>query len=275
MKTVLRTFNWFVFTVVLVLSLCVSILIYLRVGSERSSMSNRSLDMAKMTARIIQMCYLQDFEDISENRVTMDSPQYQRVFSLLAALKQCNPNVTFLYTFKFSNSGKTLVYLVDAEPSMSPERSVLGESESCDYPTLQRYYRRYEIPMASDTVEYDPRWGWFMSSYCPIVDARGSVVGHVAVDVNEHDVADAVSQVYVQYGLVGVTGGILVVLLAWSLLVMYSRRRVREMELCAERARKHAEKLALAWQERKDRAAAVTAEEVAASETEEDSGQEG
>lgn len=243
MQQVVKTFSWYVLSVVLVVSTGIGILISFRLDVEKEDASTECYNAAVLTAKMIQLNYIEDFRKVATNETTMSDASYQRIYGMISALHRSMPDIKFLYTFEFADNGKTIVYLVDAEPMDSPELSVLGEKDPADYPSFKEYYKRSDLPYRAHNLEKDPKWGTFISGYSPIVDSTGAVLGHVAADMAEETINRRFYTIILTYGSLGVILGTLIVFFAWVVILRYNRRRALEMTACAQRVKQNMEML--------------------------------
>jgi diguanylate cyclase (GGDEF)-like protein len=122
--------------------------------------------------------------DIGEYRAFLEtkdpaSPYYKKMQRLLATIRDESGIVRYIYTERRLD-GSTTEYILDAEPAGSPHHSPPGKLEGMD-PEKERVFA--EKVYAGNMTD-DDKWGKLITSYAPILDEGGEVLGLVGVDID-------------------------------------------------------------------------------------------
>jgi diguanylate cyclase (GGDEF)-like protein len=107
------------------------------------------------------------------------SPYYKKMQRLLATIRDQSGTVRYIYTERRLDEATT-EYILDAEPAGSPHYSPPGKREAMD-PEKARVFA--EKACAGNMTD-DDKWGRLITSYAPIVDEGGEVLGLVGVDID-------------------------------------------------------------------------------------------
>jgi diguanylate cyclase (GGDEF)-like protein len=106
-------------------------------------------------------------------------PYYKKMQRLLQTIKDESGIVKYIYTESKLDEDST-EYILDAEPAGSAHHSPPGRREDM-YPEKRRVFD--EKDYASDMTD-DDKWGKLITSYAPILDENGGVLGLVGVDID-------------------------------------------------------------------------------------------
>jgi diguanylate cyclase (GGDEF)-like protein len=111
---------------------------------------------------------------------TMDTENayYKRMQRHLAAIKEESGIVRYIYTERRLDE-KTTEYVLDAEPTGSSDYSPPGKREGMD-PEKEAVFAK----KAHASNMTDNEWGRLITTYAPILDEDGEVVGVVGVDID-------------------------------------------------------------------------------------------
>jgi signal transduction histidine kinase len=111
---------------------------------------------------------------------------YMRIKSVLQRIRNNNPNIRFIYTWRFNDAGE-LVFVVDAETNPK-EVSHLGDIyHSDDEKELRQKLADIKGPMASEEFDTD-EWGVWLSGYAPFYRSDGRMEGIIGLDIAAADV---------------------------------------------------------------------------------------
>jgi diguanylate cyclase (GGDEF)-like protein len=104
---------------------------------------------------------------------------YKKMQHLLLTIRNESGIVKYIYTERKLDEGST-EYILDAEPVGSPHHSPPGRREDM-YPEKRKVFdeKKYASDMTSDA-----KWGKLITSYAPILDESGEVLGLVGVDID-------------------------------------------------------------------------------------------
>jgi signal transduction histidine kinase len=172
-----------------------------------------------------------------------DDPTYLRLIGQEIEWEQDNPAVADIYTFGKRPDG-TVVLLVDSETDYDrdgvyagdrEQRTPIGEEYTEDPALIARAFAGEAVFTPGPTAD---RWGVWISTYVPVRDDRGAVIGVLGVDYPADDWIQAL--LMARLGMLSLGAIVLVILLA-ALAVTHTLRaevdRRRRTE--AERERLH------------------------------------
>jgi len=110
---------------------------------------------------------------------TMDAkdPYYKKMQRHLAAIKEESGIVRYIYTERKLDE-KTTEYVLDAEPPESGDYSPPGKQEAMDPEKVAVFAKKKH---ASNMTNNE--WGRLITTYAPILDETGQVLGVVGVDI--------------------------------------------------------------------------------------------
>ena len=97
----------------------------------------------------------------------------------------------YLYTFKVDENQIPLI-LVDGLPRNSEDASAVGDEVAINYADILPVLEGHSI---STPIEFDPDFGMLLTSYAPIKDHDGKVIGMVGLDTSADIVSDIQSTV--------------------------------------------------------------------------------
>lgn len=119
----------------------------------------------------------------------MSSPDYQDLRLSLADKRKEN-NLRFLYTLVKNKEGK-YIYVIDGLPLKQKEGvSKPGDEETTKYPDMVRVFEKNKTQVGEITQD---EWGKNLTSYAPIQDKDGNIVGVVGVDVDATEALNVIS----------------------------------------------------------------------------------
>lgn len=119
----------------------------------------------------------------------MSSPDYQDLRISLADKRKEN-NLRFLYTLVKNKEGK-YIYVIDGLPLKQTEGvSKPGDEETTKYPDMVRVFEKNKTQVGEITQD---EWGKNLTSYSPIQDKDGNIIGVVGVDVDATEALNVIS----------------------------------------------------------------------------------
>lgn len=136
-----------------------------------------------------------DVFDQLRYRRQLDTPEYQRIASQLAALAATSAqysHVRRLYTLRPASEGGYYTSVVDSAPPSSPDYSPLGEID--DLSASPEFRRLPTTPTINSRFTWHKRWGLTLTAAAPIRRADGEIVGLLALDSTLETVRSAVRQ---------------------------------------------------------------------------------
>lgn len=229
--TLRKYFFFYMFLVLFCYSIVVALLTSQAIQHIKTDAANRCKTVAGLTARLLRSNYLYDFQRMAT--LDIQQPGFQeahhRVHEFMLTMKGAYKNLTFLYTFKYGKGDQTIVYLVDSEPPESPDFVGLGVTEQTMYPPFKAYHKNNFMSMASDTLQHDPKWGWFISGFAPITNGT-EIIGHVGADVSEELLDNDLASTLTFYLFIGCLGGIVLIAMAWMIYIAYHKTQTDNMK---------------------------------------------
>ncbi len=134
---------------------------------------------AKVTANLVDPERVGEFIRDGEN-----APGYMEVKAKLEAIREGNPDVEFIYVYKFTENGVSVVFDLD-----TPE-------VKADKPGAVIEYEEYLLSIKNDLLEgkeIEPlldntKYGRLLTVFEPIIDSTGKCVCYAAADVKVEDI---------------------------------------------------------------------------------------
>ena len=139
------------------------------------------LKQAQLAAHTIS---LEDIQTLTGTPADLDSHEYQSLKQFLVDVQKTDSHYRFAYLMGRKADG-SIVFLVDAEPSDSPDYSPPGEiySEASDV-----VRRVFESKIAAVDGPVSDRWGTWVSPLVPIINPdTGEVKAVVGIDIAADD----------------------------------------------------------------------------------------
>ncbi len=118
-----------------------------------------------------------------------DSDAYRDIQLRLDRIRHANEDIRFVYTMRRDDAGQ-VSFVVDAPAVDFDGDGAIGEDEEMallaepypDAASMPALLTGFEHASADGALTHD-RWGWMLSGYAPIQNARGEPVGLVGVDM--------------------------------------------------------------------------------------------
>lgn len=159
---------FYVFTSVLVLFISMGVITYIKVFDLIESQS-------KTHGQSVAFSAASDIDgDVFEAITSVDCPEYTIVYDALSHYKVLD-NVNYIYAFVTDSTKSSLYFLVDTDTE-----TPAGFMEP--YEIFDDILPAFEGKICSDQTTTSDKWGEFLSSYAPICNSKGEVVGVVGVD---------------------------------------------------------------------------------------------
>lgn len=152
----------------------------------------------------------------------MELPVYQKYREQFRRLKKSNPDIGYLYTMRRTGEGDYVFVLDSGETE--EEFSPLGSVYEDFTPTLEASFSPpYQVRVETDF--YTDQWGTWLSSFAPLMDQGGRLVGVLGLDMS------AARVVEYETGFLSLIGGFClgVSLLGALAGILFSRRLVRPL----------------------------------------------
>ena len=181
-------------------------------NSMRSLIRARMLDISNTAADMIDG---DTYETLTADDV--DTPEYQQTLKVLRSFLD---NIELEYIYGVRQEGDKFVFTID--PDDDP--AVFGEEIETTEAMLNAAKGKADV----DNVPYSDRWGRFYSSYSPIFNSKGEVVGMVAVDFSAEWYESRIKKQLTAVVLVCSASTILGILMA-VILSARIRRRLTEL----------------------------------------------
>lgn len=190
----------------LLVALNVGLGIVISVQTQSALMSlidSRMLDISNTAAAMIDG---DEFAALTEDTTT---PEYQKIFT---TLKYFQDNIECDYIYGVRATGeKTFVYVVDPSDDPAEYGSEMVYTDAA--------HHAFQGKADVDNVAVEDEWGEFYSSYSPVFNSSGKVVGIIGVDFNRewYDKQASQNTSTIVYSLIiSLFVGILAVILAMS-----------------------------------------------------------
>lgn len=155
----------------------------------------------------------------------MQGKNYQDLRSLLRRLQAINPDIRFLYSFRWDEAAKQPRFVLDT--GEGEDLSALGDLYPQIGPALVRSFQApYQIQVERDFIK--DNFGTWLSAYAPILNPDGSLEGVLGLDVDAGFVRE--TELHQLFLLMAVTFCVLVFMgfLSW-LLSRYISRPLLEL----------------------------------------------
>lgn len=212
------------FSVLIVLAGMVLSFVIFRSSTQlvKKSIGTQAMNIALNVSHLIDV---EDFAKVVEaTRKVKDSgspdavlemPEYIQIREKLAQLKAMN-GLKFLYTMVEASPGKYM-YVVDGYPmDTTEEPSLPGDIEENYYPNMEKFFQTGQTQLGDLTND---NYGAAISTYVPITDSSGKVIGMVGADFDATNIYQLIQRDKIQ--MMVITGSILLV----TLLVSYAFAR--------------------------------------------------
>ena len=109
-----------------------------------------------------------------------NTPGYYETKEEFTKIRDSIPGVKYLYLIKVRQEGCVFIIDLDAGEDAAYESGELVEFEEAFVPYLSHLFAGEAI----EPIESNDRFGWVISSYCPVKNADGVTVGYVGADAS-------------------------------------------------------------------------------------------
>lgn len=168
------------------------------------------------------------FKTINEE-TSKDDPIYQEVLQLLTVFKEQNDFV-YIYTIKLTDDGK-YIFVIDQDPE---EPASYGD-EIVYTQAMEKCLK--ENVTAIDKEASNDKWGSFYTTFTPITDSDGNVVGAVGIDFDSTWYEEQISGHSMYFAIVfvvAITGGIAISFILMSQLLQRFRTLNRGLSVLSK-----------------------------------------
>lgn len=217
--------------ITIILAFVAAVLIALNVYSSKSAVQNTlsayGVNLAETTASRIDTAEYEAFlNDQQQNE------RYWRIRGMLDETRVA-ANILYIYTMHIDSNKETFI-MIDGQPEDSDMASPIGEPayESGDSSYIDTLLAGR--PVSTDIVD-DPEYGTYMSSYAPILNGQGQLIGVIGVDIDASQIS-SISGDVVRGGLWIYICILLMVVGAIALIYGYVRRTLSPLKLISAAA---------------------------------------
>nr|WP_320161014.1 ATP-binding protein [uncultured Methanoregula sp.] len=140
------------------------------------STSNEGLSSVRTASGTMDGDMLASLQPGDEN-----TPAYKGIYDQLNRIRNANPDIRYIYTMNRING--TVAFVVDADyrnPAAAIPGAPIGETYTNITPAL---VNGFYMPVAEPGFTTD-EWGTVFSSYAPVYNHRGEVVGIIGIDID-------------------------------------------------------------------------------------------
>ena len=176
-----------------------------------NNLGKRSINIAELASKKIDAYEFQRMTTVEDEK----KEAYQNMRQELNKIRETS-GAKFLYTMR-KNSDNTFSYVIDGQEYDSKNISHIGDIEK----EVQAGFK--EVSKGSRYIEkriINTKWGTYVSSYYPITDKSGQVVGFVGCD---YDVADEAAE-FKSFAIQLVVGSLLLLLVVAGVGMYISKR---------------------------------------------------
>lgn len=203
---------------IVAIGIAASIFVYIQMDqSLRGHIMDRALTVAESLS-------IADISALAGDARDLESESYARLKSLLTRIREVNDDTRFVYLVD-TRPNDTLLFLVDSEPADSPDYSPPGQEYTEATPAMHELFRTGQVVTEGPNRD---RWGVWISAYAPVVDADGTVIALLGIDLPAY-----------QYMLDIAAYSLLPLLIALLLLVLVTgaeRLHAREFQSLGQKA---------------------------------------
>ncbi|MBO7352681.1 MAG: HD domain-containing protein [Lachnospiraceae bacterium] len=166
---------------VAVVTTIISYILYRNFAMDQYTYSCESA--ASMTARVLDAERIDEYIELGEA-----GPDYARVEGMLEEIRDGNPDIEFIYVYRFMPVGVTVVFDLD-----TPE--VKGKNPG-DVIELETYLQPFkEQLLAGDTIEPmvdDTVYGRLLTVLEPVFNSKGECVCYAAADIRVEEIRNSI-----------------------------------------------------------------------------------
>lgn len=156
-----------------------------------------------------------------------NKPEYKELQLVLRKIRDHGTGMRFVYTLRKNESGK-IVFIVDAEEKET-DVSHIGDVYETETSVKERAFIAPYKPQVEDEF-YTDKWGTWLTSYAPILDAEGNLDAVLAIDMSAEKV-----MAYERQYLMIFLGVVIVVSILVSIISLMISRRICQPMLLLEK----------------------------------------
>jgi class 3 adenylate cyclase len=191
----------------------------------RESIRLRLQDIATLAAMPLQAADIAKIHSRADEQL----PEYARLKQHLQQVRRINPEIRFTYLYRVDPVSGKVRAVVDNEPLDSKDLSHAGDPFPDATPLARQVYHAGSKAVAEQDFWTD-RWGVYLSSYVPVVNAAGQVECGLGIDMS----AQAVRDYERRFLFTLVAAALLIALIVLLASLSYSRRISRPLLAIAQ-----------------------------------------
>ena len=131
--------------------------------------------VARVAARAVHASKVNDY--LAGNYDTAD---YRETEDILYSLRNSSPDIEYVYVYRIKEDGCHVVFDLDTPDLPGSEVGEVIPFDETFLPYVPKLLKGREI----DPIESDDRYGWLLTAYAPVYDARGVCQCYAAADVS-------------------------------------------------------------------------------------------
>lgn len=158
----------------------------------------------------------------NHKKIVMEMPEYQRIQKELSTFMRVS-GFKYLYTM-IETQDKQYMFIVDGMDINDEDFSMPGDMETEEYPQLPLVFQSQKA--SSGELANNEKWGATITSYAPILNASGSMIGVVGADCDATNVYQMIER-NKRYAMIVVT---ITLLVAIAISFIFSRQMVKPIK---------------------------------------------
>jgi len=195
---------------------CAAVGMWYFTGRVDASQRAELLKQTKYAALLVQG---DQIPQLTATSADLSNPAYIQLKNNLMAFREINPNIRFVYIMGYRPEIKSQFFYVDSEPEASDDYSPPGQIfPDTDLSDVERYQRGESFTRGP----YSDSWGEWVSSFVPLYDSAGSIIGMIGIDIATTTWYQEIAFIRSAFVVVAVLISILVIIIESSL---YKRQR--------------------------------------------------
>jgi response regulator RpfG family c-di-GMP phosphodiesterase len=134
---------------------------------------------ATMSAKVVDGDRAEEFLELGRS-----APGYGEVEQKLEELRAANPEIEFIYVYKFEEDGVHVLFDLDTPEVKGQEPGTVIEMEEYLLPHREEFLTGKEVePLLDDTI-----YGRLLSVFVPVYDSEGNTACYAAADIRVEDI---------------------------------------------------------------------------------------
>ncbi|MBR3636137.1 MAG: HD domain-containing protein [Lachnospiraceae bacterium] len=148
-----------------------------------SQYTNSCTSVAMISAKQIDPEKIDEYLLLGE-----DQPDYMRIENNLESIRQGNPDIEYIYIYKFNENDVEVIFDLDTPEVKGQDPGAHIEIEEYLLPYKQDFLEGKEIePLLDDTI-----YGRLLTVFEPVYDSKGECVCYAAADIKVDDIKIAI-----------------------------------------------------------------------------------